>query len=522
MTFYSRRPPLHQTLLGPSTRNELMILNVPQRNPISAQRNDNSNSERAFIFKLPDELLTGIFELLASDVPENHYRTCYASGNYAAMKRLARVCHRFHQIIIPCFYRIINLRHPNSVAPPSRRAARLHYTLEKNASFRQHCRSLSIYIPDMRTRPSHGGGFSVANDLATWLTKTRCIDIHGGFSLHGKDMWAFIQNITRHMRELEHIHISRESWNLLLPDIMAHIDLPSLVKLDIHGISESTSKENILKTARGASFTSLSLSDYEESPEATKLLIQWPKALTHFTFGSFYGNRFYMDLSMFHSWLQVHKDTLVYISIGYLSKSTHKRLFNSCDFPNLETLKLSRWSMKELDTPAADADILLAPNLKTFGWDFTIYDQHSESWTAFGDKEENWVRGIAKAAIEKKTGLKKIEIVFTPEGWDTKMEDGYPWDRMDRIHDEIQQNGLTLRYNQPSITKEAWLESFIPWDEVEQNAIESINSEPSGSDLVDTDLHGSDSDPQEFVFPDLHNPQTTFQGRDIREYFRSV
>src|SRR5882757_5295785 len=125
---------------------------------------------------------------------------------------------------------------------------------------------------------------------------------------------------------------------------------------------------------RTASFSTLSLSDYEESPQATAQLLQWSNQLSHFHFGSFYNNRFYMDLPMFHSMLLMHKDTLKTIDIGYLSSSGRGRLFNASDFPRLEVLRLSRWEMEEnLEFSSTEADLLLAPNLKTFGWDFSIY-----------------------------------------------------------------------------------------------------------------------------------------------------
>ncbi len=93
---------------------------------------------------------------------------------------------------------------------------------------------------------------------------------------------------------------------------------------------------------RTASFNTLSLSDYGESPQATAQLIQWPRQLSKFYFGSFYNNRFYMDLPMFHSMLSMHKDSLKVIHIGYLSSSGRGPLFNASDFPQLEDLRLSR------------------------------------------------------------------------------------------------------------------------------------------------------------------------------------
>jgi hypothetical protein len=165
-----------------------------------------------------------------------------------------------------------------------------------------------------------------------------------------------------------------------------------------------------------------------------------------------------MDLPMFRSMLLMHKDALKTIHIVYVSSSGRGRPFIASDFPNLEVLRLSRWQMeKNLEFSSTEADLLLAPNLKTFGWDFTTCDYDKDLWTDFGDREEHWVREFAKAAIAKKAALKKIEITFKPGGWGFKEGDHYPWDRMDKICDEIRPCGMVLEYNEPSFTRKGWL-----------------------------------------------------------------
>jgi hypothetical protein len=132
-------------------------------------------------------------------------------------------------------------------------------------------------------------------------------------------------------------------------------------------------------------------------------------------------------------------------------------------FPQLEVLRLSRWQMeKDLEFSCEEANVLLAPNLETFGWDFGVYPH--TSWTDFGNKEEDWLRGLAKAAITRKAALKRIEITYSPDPdlWGVKEEDGYPWDRMDRIRDEIRPCGITLEYSEPPLSKEDWLEAVAP------------------------------------------------------------
>ena len=207
-----------------------------------------------------------------------------------------------------------------------------------------------------------------------------------------------------------------------------------------------------------------------------------------------------MDLPMLGSMLLMHKDTLNTIDIGYLSKAGRGRLFDAAHFPNLEVLGLSRWQMaSDLKFSAAEADLLLAPSLKAFELDFSIYDQHSESWTDFGDMEEDWVREFARTAIARKAALEKIRITFNPDSWGTKEEDGYPWDRMDKIRDEIRPYGMALEYSEPECTKDRWLERMKLWKEERTSA-----------------------DSPEQSTEEQSTPEPIFEGRDIREYFSPV
>lgn len=203
------------------------------------------------------------------------------------------------------------------------------------------------------------------------------------------------------------------------------------------------------------------LSSYGESPEATRQLIEWPKELVHFHFTSYYNNPFYLDLALFSSWLSIHKDTLQYLDIGYLSWQSRGVLFQACDFPRLKGLTLSRWQTGTELNPS-EADTLLSPSLETFGWDFYTYDQHNEGWGDFGDKEEKWIRTLVKAAIARNAAFKKINIKFSPDEWTADENSEYPWDRMDKICHDILPFGMTLEYNPPCLTKDEFLQRIKP------------------------------------------------------------
>lgn len=218
---------------------------------------------------------------------------------------------------------------------------------------------------------------------------------------------------------------------------------------------------------------------------------------------------------MLENMLLVHRNTLKHIDIGYLSCSGDRHLFNATSFPKLEFLGLSRWQMpRPIDFSVEHANIL-GSSLKTFAWDFSIYDQHSETWRDFGAPEAAWVRELAEIAISRKAALEMIAICYTPDDyWGSTEEDGYPWDRMDKVRDEtMKPNGLTLEYNKPSISKDEWLH-YIRTGGVE--------SDTHDATILDTarEEEGSAKDKEE-VGEGLESiSQGGYHGEDIRGYLK--
>lgn len=189
-------------------------------------------------------------------------------------------------------------------------------------------------------------------------------------------------------------------------------------------------------------------------------IISWPQKLTEFEF-YLQSKMEFIDLPMIQSWLQIHQYTLKYIRIGYLPFKKTGPLFDASRFPNLEQLHLSRWHMScDLDTAKADVDLLLGPKLRKFLWDFDSTGPHPrQRCSSFSDKEEQWVRFLAQTAIARDHGLEEIWIEFTPAD---KGEEGgiYPWDRMDRLQTEVRFSDLKVKYNEPSLSKDEWIEEM--------------------------------------------------------------
>lgn len=227
---------------------------------------------------------------------------------------------------------------------------------------------------------------------------------------------------------------------------------------------------------------------------------------------------------MFTSWLLIHRDTLKSVDIGYLRCDNNFEVFDATRFPRLEYLRLSRHAMpRDLIFRSNDTNIL-GPRVKTFGWDFSIYDQHSESWTAFGEREELWVSELVKAVVAQRAALKEIVITFTPDSWDIKREWGYPWDRMIRVRDGIATpNGITLRWNEPKLSREGWLEELKRQEDFRENLRNGIQPEQHEEHVDDYTSTVAIEEPALSTESSEEGDFQAFEpfqaNRDIRDYF---
>ena len=209
-----------------------------------------------------------------------------------------------------------------------------------------------------------------------------------------------------------------------------------------------------------------------------------------------------MNYPMFQAWLSSHSESLKSIDIGYLSRNggENKHVFDTTVFHNLESLTLSRWQMGfqgELKPFTVENAKLLGPKMKLFGWSFSIYDQHSESWNDFGEKEEEWIEQLGKHAIARKAALKTIKINFCPDNYGRTESDGYPWDRMNNVRDHLlRPNGIDLICSVPLLPKDDWLNKlakfsspFVPTMVEYREELES-EAEPWG--ITPPGVHGGD------------------------------
>jgi hypothetical protein len=247
------------------------------------------------------------------------------------------------------------------------------------------------------------------------------------------------------------------------------------------------------------------------------LFIQWPASLTRFIFGSIYNNQHVMDYPMFEEWLLIHRCTLKHVEIGYLHGHGNSRLFNATLFPKLEFLRLSRWQMHHPARFTPEDANVLGPSLKTFAWDFSVYDQHTEAWSDFGESEANWIKKLAEVAVSRKAALGEIHIQFAPNPFqETTEEVGYPWDWMDKVRNEtMKPKGLDMVYNEPTISKDAW-QHFCRTGEYPGHGNE---------DVADSTADGEQSSViEEENSANLFQSglQNAYHGEDIRGYFINI
>lgn len=204
--------------------------------------------------------------------------------------------------------------------------------------------------------------------------------------------------------------------------------------------------------------------------DALEALVMWPARLESFSFrmpcSDYYaGNPALSQYSLatLQSILATQRATLTHIRIQQIFNSGIEG-FDMTGFPNLQSLWLSH------DLTGTDTSLvanLVSPNLRVFHWDQMLEDQqHCETVWSFGQREEDWLRALAAAAVDRRSTLRQIRIYYRPDdpylySYDGEDEDYpplYPWDRMGRVARDIQPHGIHLSHNKPNMTRKEFNE----------------------------------------------------------------
>ncbi|KAI0007829.1 hypothetical protein F4779DRAFT_488305 [Xylariaceae sp. FL0662B] len=397
-----------------------------------------NESRKAPFDMLADELVLNILELLIyHDCPTDPCG-CLQRPRFAVW-RVALVCRRFSRLITPYLYRTLYFtRTPIWTNEDQYRMG--------NPLCRQHCHKLDILIPEYKRQ----------SDKARLIARF----VDGS----NPENWQHVDRMLKHMRRIKHLHL--QCVGLWVPQILEHINVPTLQLLDISCRAKASEGGFPDRQIGTASFTTLRLSAWEGDAAAIAHLIQWPRQLRRFYFENhqfYHVNRDSLDLTMFGSWLSVHKDTLETIDIGSVSPSSGELLLDVSEFRQLKSLKLSRWSSPAfLEFPLTNVDRLLAPNLEEFIWSFNFDSKNVErwdTWNVFKDRDELWLQQFVKVAARKQSPLKKIHVIVNPDASNylkLREEDGYPWDRLERVKEYSRRRNIELSYPPPTRSRDWW------------------------------------------------------------------
>ncbi|KAI1078355.1 hypothetical protein F5B20DRAFT_226153 [Whalleya microplaca] len=392
---------------------------------------------------LPDELVLIIIEFSISGASYTDPCGCPHSPHWTLCKALSLTCRRFNRLTTPLLYSSLYL------AVPSKAATKPLYPVKR--SLRQYCRKLTFDILNFSEQTE--AHWQIAKDFAAGCTEVRCLSIRGGIDKHNVETWRFVDSMLAHMHTIEHLSLSAGTWGLWLPQVLEHIDIPTLRCLYLNNIGKVQTTKNVIRSGknRTASFTTLHVSEYEDSVAAMDHFIRWPRQLRHFHFGA-RNLPDYLDLSTFAPWLSVHKDTLETIDLDFLPSTDERKLIDVSDFPQLKSLKLPILSFRPtLEFSLAQVDCLFSPRLEVVTWSFDYYDEHSDGQIAFGDKEEQWLRQFAKVAASKPSPFKKIVVMFKTMVEDIRIGRGTVsrWDYLDRVKEYSRQLNIELEYYPP-------------------------------------------------------------------------
>lgn len=247
-------------------------------------------------------------------------------------------------------------------------------------------------------------------------------------------------------------------------------------------------------------FTALSLRDCTVSAKTIESLIHWTSKLEHFSFTKSESCPEMVWHPRFEDVLVHHFSTLRTLELcsaetGF--QDDDDSIFDTSRFPILTHLRLSAWQTMPRTQQQQHTDftkLLSGPRLTHFTWDFSAYkssspdpdpnttqarteDEHQnrESFFHFGAPEESCLHNLATTATSHSTALQTIHIVYNPSPssdgrsgpnpWNcyNMFSAWYPWERMERVRDEVlRPGGRELTWDAPPFkSKEEWQKDFV-------------------------------------------------------------
>ncbi|KAK4186345.1 hypothetical protein QBC35DRAFT_453385 [Podospora australis] len=451
------------------------------------------------IMSFPDEIMLQILEH-ATHIPELEFRDLDGSfqkslflARVVDMKNLAWTCRRFRRLATPFLYSWLPVGHSNAST------LLLHRTLKEDPSLRPLCKSLVI----ISSEPALD---AAREDILSFLgTTIRSLHIQNiGTPANAPTpprmhAWNQVRATLPKMCQLERLILSEDGdgvgvLGLVKTSIYSLFQggfPPSLRQLRVHdGGRQSLQRRSFLPTPlkdarpKTAPFTDLSVRSFQ-GPACFDELIRWPATLKKLTIEELGQGRHPPVLNLRQIWshAMVHCQCLTHLRVGNLvleSMADLDRALFHVDFSYFTSLASLSLSLSATGTNPDRAAKLIAPRLETFEWTFpepTVPD--GPYLNSFAWREEEFLRRFAREAVEKQPdprALRRIKVDFVPTlrfdprsllqpmylsgltaqpSYQSSLHASYeyPWDRLDRIAEEVLGHGIRLVYNKPAMTK---------------------------------------------------------------------
>ena len=421
-----------------------------------------------FISRLPDEILTAIFEIFAPSTGYSH------SMEYRESLDLHVVSQRWQRVSEPILYRKIDLGF--SHWREYHRIRQLARTLRQHPRLAGHIRTVVMFAhqPGRHNVPVLVQIISCCHSAWEIYLNLEYSNLH----------WPIVRALGD-LPNLKKAGLGGQMGGPSLQMVFTYFNMPSLRELNLkrYGVSTddspgtawrrvgfSSALTQAVSNIRHRNLTTLNLSDPDTTPAVTETLMQLSDRLTTFSLTFMGGDH---TPSALQRILDIHCQSLQHITLGPLGGVYWQdRVFHTVGipdftaFPHLRTLSLSDMNLFH-ETPSMASTKLSAPQLRCLEINFNTEDQISESPLDFGKEHMRWIVDFVAHHAANTRALEDIHIQFDPYNWwspDTTCDRTWPWTYMEQARNELSGWNVQLTHSTPTWTKQEWEELFQKLD----------------------------------------------------------
>ncbi|KAK0610811.1 hypothetical protein B0T14DRAFT_570741 [Immersiella caudata] len=447
-------------------------------------------STPAALLNLPNELLFKIISM-ATEVERPSLGWgwwepgLYDGIDFPLALSLTQVCQRLRPIAIPRLYERLRIGHSNDYhidlekdhGLSRENSLQLLRSVEEDPSLGVHCRALELYlVGNLRKASADRVPYELVSsdekaelavDVIRAFPKIKRFKIIEEVQQHLEAQaktWEILRTAARLLPELEEVGFLGGGKATLgeIREVLGGISALKTLSIS-HCILPSPGNRVDLGDCETqfASLATLDILGFPGQPTDLQYFLHGPK-LERFSFNLSYpdgeesanSSRRPWSLPHVFSLFSAQRETLRNIQIGsFYNGNCDLRGLNLAGFTSLEELDLT---VRNTGVEAGQKEILTAPRLRKFTWDFQTDDQQvGPHLDDFAGDEEAWLRKFMQAAVALKSPLQEIHVRFRPDIWYLK-PDVWPWSRMDGLNREGQELRvpITVTYAPPTVSEE--------------------------------------------------------------------